>query len=293
MSAHPRPATAPTARWRSPAPTRTRQAAAASTTRRCRPATALDGVVDGLISNQNRCNADLRPGDRDRSTARRCAAPDGADTGDTCLSDAQITALKGMNTSTQLQLPAGQRRDRLPGLQRLGRRPRHHQQPEPAAADGDLPEPRHRRSRRSRCRRTAPYISRQTDAVIRYCVTRDARLRLAVAGPREPRPLGRRASASSAPCSTCRSNLDAFAAKGGKLLLAHGLRRRAGQLARHRGVLPAPAGPHGPGQVDRFVRYYEVPGYGHAVSTTFNAAWDSLTTLENWVRERHRAAGAR
>jgi Tannase and feruloyl esterase len=31
------------------------------------------------------------------------------------------------------------------------------------------------------------------------------------------------------------------------------------------------------------LRYYEIPAYGHAASTTFNAAWDSLTTLENWV----------
>ena len=39
----------------------------------------------------------------------------------------------------------------------------------------------------------------------------------------------------------------------------------------------------GPAEVDKFARYYEVPGYGHAVSSTFNAAWDSLTALENWV----------
>jgi len=33
------------------------------------------------------------------------------------------------------------------------------------------------------------------------------------------------------------------------------------------------------------VRYYEVAGYGHAVSSTFNASWDSLTALENWVEK--------
>lgn len=41
----------------------------------------------------------------------------------------------------------------------------------------------------------------------------------------------------------------------------------------------------GPSEVNKFVRYYEVPGYGHAVSTAFNAAWDSLTSLENWVEK--------
>ena len=32
-----------------------------------------------------------------------------------------------------------------------------------------------------------------------------------------------------------------------------------------------------------FLRYYEIPGYNHAASTVFNAAWDSLGALEDWV----------
>jgi feruloyl esterase len=34
-----------------------------------------------------------------------------------------------------------------------------------------------------------------------------------------------------------------------------------------------------------FMRYYEIPGYGHSVGTVFNAAWDSLTALEAWVEQ--------
>ena len=41
----------------------------------------------------------------------------------------------------------------------------------------------------------------------------------------------------------------------------------------------------GSAAVTDFMRYYEIPGYNHAVSTQFNAAWDSLTTLENWVEK--------
>ena len=41
----------------------------------------------------------------------------------------------------------------------------------------------------------------------------------------------------------------------------------------------------GAGEVDEFVRYYEIPGLGHAVSSIFNAAWDSLTALENWAEK--------
>ncbi len=36
-------------------------------------------------------------------------------------------------------------------------------------------------------------------------------------------------------------------------------------------------------RVNGFVRYYEVPGFGHAASTSFNATWDSLTVLEQWA----------
>ena len=39
----------------------------------------------------------------------------------------------------------------------------------------------------------------------------------------------------------------------------------------------------GADRVNGFLRYYEIPGYGHAASSIFNASWDSLTTLENWV----------
>jgi feruloyl esterase len=34
-----------------------------------------------------------------------------------------------------------------------------------------------------------------------------------------------------------------------------------------------------------FLRFYEVAGYGHALSSVFNASWDSLTALEDWVEK--------
>ena len=41
----------------------------------------------------------------------------------------------------------------------------------------------------------------------------------------------------------------------------------------------------GASRVDSFVRFYEVPGLGHAYSSVFNATWDSLTALEHWVEQ--------
>ena len=36
-------------------------------------------------------------------------------------------------------------------------------------------------------------------------------------------------------------------------------------------------------RVPGIFRYYEILGYNHAYSATFNSAWDSLTALEDWV----------
>src|SRR6202041_1859409 len=52
---------------------------------------ALDGAKDGIISNVAGCNAAFD------ISALRC--PNGADTGDTCLSDAQIGTVKAINSS--------------------------------------------------------------------------------------------------------------------------------------------------------------------------------------------------
>ena len=61
----------------------------------------LDGVVDGLISNQTACNATFDP------NVVRCAG--GVDTGNTCLSDAQIAALNVMNNGAKFDffMPSG------------------------------------------------------------------------------------------------------------------------------------------------------------------------------------------
>ena len=74
-----------------------------------------------------------------------------------------------------------------------------------------------------------------------------------------------------------------FARKGGKILIAHGAAdvlvsaRATGEYyTRVQAAM-------GADRTRDFLRYYEVPGYGHGASTVFNASWDSLTVLDNWV----------
>jgi feruloyl esterase len=243
---------------------------------------ALDGVADGLVSDQQRCNGLFDPATATRNgTPVRCAG--GGDTGDGCLSDAQINALKAMNTETRFNffLASGSRG--YPGYNVWGADLGITSNPSPlqptvtflnfGTAQPANPMPA-----------AAPYISKQLDQVIKVGVTRDPNFNSLTLDPENPGPWGNRLSELSTLLDVS-SDLSAFVARGGKLLLAHGLSdvlvsSRATEQYYQR--LRAQFGPAG---VDRFARYYEVPGYGHAVSTVFNAAWDSLTALEQWAEQ--------
>ena len=68
---------------------------------------ALDGLADGLVSNYMACNRKFDPAVSPKALdAVRC--PDGKDTGDTCLSDAQIAAREAVHAAVvPFPLPKG------------------------------------------------------------------------------------------------------------------------------------------------------------------------------------------
>ena len=243
---------------------------------------ALDGVTDGLVSNQVLCNAIFDPSVATVSgQPLRCAS--GADTGDTCLSDAQITALKTINTETTFNffLASGSRG--YPGYNVWGADLGITTNPSPLQPtvtflNFGTEQPA------NPVTTGAPYITRQLDQALKFGVTRDPTFNSLSLDPENPGPWAARLSEMSTQLDVS-SDLSAFVAKGGKLLLAHGASdvlvstRATAQFYQR---LQAQFGPAG---TDAFARYYEVPGYGHAVSTIFNATWDSLTALENWVEK--------
>ena len=249
---------------------------------------ALDGVADGLISHQVRCNAIFDPATATlNGTPVRC--PGGADTGDTCLSDAQITALKTIDTETVFNffLASGSRG--YPGYNVWGADLGITTNPSPlqptvtflnfGTAQPANPAPT-----------GAPYITRQLDQAIRFGITGDTSFNPLTLDPENPGPWAARISEISTQLDVS-TDVSAFVAKGGKMLLGHGtsdvlVSARATQQYYQR--LQAQFGPSG---TDAFARYYEVPGYGHAVSTIFNATWDSLTALERWVEQGTAPAG--
>ena len=240
----------------------------------------LDGVVDGLIGNIAACNARFDPSTATIDGAPlRC--PGGTEGGDTCLSDPQIAAFNVMNTPITFGYPLASGETQYPGFNVWGT---------------DFGIPNASASQKtvsflalSSAQPTspmptgAPYGSVFWDQWVRFFVTRDPAFDALSLDPQHPGPYQARISALTGLQDINQADLTAFRARGGKILMAHGMSdalvspRATEQYYRR---LQATMGS---ARVASFVRYYEIPGYGHAIGTVFNAAWDSLTTLENWV----------
>ena len=257
----------------------------------------LDGAMDGLISNVSACNASFNP-----MTAilgnqpLRCAG--GVDAGDTCLSDAQISGYVVTNTPLVLNYTLASGENTYPGFNTwgtdfgnpsssplqptvltlaLGTEQPANPMPavKPAVTVNNVNTPAS----------SPPYGSTFMDQWVKYFVTRDAGFNSLSLDPQNPGAYQARIVQLTALQDTNKTDLSAFANKGGKILMAHGshdalVSTRATQQYWQR-IRTA----MGPAKVDSFARYYEIPGYGHALSSVFNAAWDSLTTLEDWVEK--------
>jgi len=254
---------------------------------------SLDGVADGLISHVNACNASFNP-----MTAMlngqplRCAG--GVDAGDACLSDAQIAGFNVTNTPLSLTYRLASGETTYPGFNTWGT---DFGNPgtsplQPTVLTLSLgteqpanPMPAVRPATATTPATSPPYASTFWDQWVKYFVTRDANFNSLSLDPQNPGPLQARIVQLTAIQDTNKTDLSTFVNKGGKILMAHGshdalVSTRATQQywQRIRSAM-------GPAKVDSFARYYEIPGYGHAVSSVFNASWDSLTTLENWVEK--------
>jgi feruloyl esterase len=240
----------------------------------------LDGVEDGIISNQVACNAVFDP------DVVRC--PGGADTGDTCLSDAQIEALNIYNTPANFNFPMASGLQSFPGCNVWGADLGMTQ----ADAGGyylqgyvifltlgtlqpALP-----------ANQLMPYLSPFMDQFMKYAVVRNetGTFDTLSIDPENPGIYADRISELSKELDTS-TDISAFVARGGKLLIAHGLQDVLVSTRASEMYWELLTDQFGPVNVKKFARFYEVPGAGHAFAAAFTPGWDSLTALENWVEK--------
>jgi len=257
----------------------------------------LDGAMDGLISNVSACNASFNP-----MTAvlgnqpLRCAG--GVDAGDICLSDGQIAGYVVTNTPLVLNFTLASGETTYPGFNTwgtdFGNPSTSPLQPTVLTLSLGTDQPANPMpavkpsvtvNNVSTPASSPPYGSTFWDQWVKYFVTRDAGFNSLSLDPQNPGTYQARIVQLTALQDTNKTDLSAFANKGGKILIAHGSHDALVSTRATEQYWQRIRTAMGPAKVDSFARYYEIPGYGHAFSSVFNAAWDSLTTLEDWVEK--------
>jgi pimeloyl-ACP methyl ester carboxylesterase len=227
---------------------------------------ALDGAQDGIISNVAACDAAF-----DISTLR---CPNGADTGDTCLSDAQIKTVRtitsaykpgvtiaGMDTFPKWAL--------LEGALFQG-----------ASNFGQVKQPSNPLSGKE------ALLFSAGDQTVKFIITRDPQYDPMKFDPKQWRD---RIATVGSIMDVTDVSLEKFRAKGGKIIMTHGtaddfitpynsIEYYKRQVARF-----------GQDRLNSFLRFYVIPGFGHGFGQ-FNAKFDSLAALQNWV-EKGQAPG--
>ncbi len=228
---------------------------------------AMDGLKDNIISNVPACKA--------KAAATRAAlrCPGGADTGDTCLSDAQLKVADTLHSGLTLSYAMAHNSTRYPGYNvfegadfntpALGLGSSKANAPEPTtAANG--------------------YLFAQGTQWVRYFVTQNPNFDPLSFDPLKPGQYQKRVVDLSAIVGATDPDLSAFKARGGKVIMMQGLTDTAvspnGTIAVYEAMLQK----MGKANLDQVMRFYTVPGFGHG-NGVFVPEWDVLGALDAWV----------
>ena len=229
----------------------------------------LDGTADGIIGNISACNTTFNI-DTVKATLR-CAG--GVDTGDSCLSDAQIAAVDKISSPFDLGFPmAGQQVfARWPLLEGadfkfFGTTTAFGFGPVPTLA-------------------ATPPVDALLYTIgvahVRYFVTQNPTFD---ALTYDPATYQSRLQAVADITDVTSQSLDAFRAKGGKVILTHGTADTLISPHNSEDYYRRQVAQFGQGTVDGFIRFYMIPGWDHGFGR-FNTGYDGLKLLEDWVEK--------
>jgi len=241
----------------------------------------LDGLKDGLISDVRGCYSTFNPSTASlHGASLRC--PHGIDAGDTCLSDAQIGALKKAGSPFAFGFLTGGGQRSFPGYNILT-----------SDLGNSSKSPMEAFIMRLTIGSTPPkfptaagnsYAVTVSDYFVRLAVAKDTSFDQLTLNLANPGPLAARLNELYS-LDQVDGDLTPFAKRGGKLLILQGSDDMLISPRSTEAYVQGLRKKMGAGGVDSFLRYYEVPGYGHSLSTIFSAVWDQLPAIENWVEK--------
>ena len=227
----------------------------------------LDGVKDGIISNVAACNAAFDP------KTLRC--PNGADTGDTCLSDAQLKAVATINSEYKPGFA-------IAGADTFGKWALLEGATFTGPSNfGQVPQP------------SNPIAGKEAllysagDQTVKFIITRDPKIETMKFDQKQYQ-------AQTVHAGTIMDvtdiSLEKFRAKGGKILMTHGTADDF--ITPHNSIAyyKRQVAQFGQSGLDSFMRFYLVPGLGHGFGV-FNAKFDSLGVLRDWVENGRAPSG--
>lgn len=229
---------------------------------------ALDGVADGIVSNVAACNA------QSATVLASVRCPSGVDSGDTCLSDAQIATVQTIAAPLQLPYPLANGVTRYAGYNILSGSV--FAGPYTTRDLGESKVPANPAGKKD----ANQWVT--GDQWVKYFVTRVPTFDSLMFDPVNPGTYAARVQALSALTDATSTDLSAYVAKGGKLIMTHGLADEIVSTDSSTDYYTGLVQRFGQGTVDGFARFYLMPGVGHGTGP-FHPAIDSLSALDEWV----------
>ncbi|KVV51871.1 tannase [Burkholderia territorii] len=229
---------------------------------------ALDGVADGIVSNVVACKA------QSATVLASVRCPSGADSGDTCLSDAQIATVQTIAAPLQLPYPLANGVTQYAGYNILAGSV--FAGPYTTRDLGESKVPANPAGKKD----ANQWVT--GDQWVKYFVTRVPTFDSLTLDPVNPGTYQSRVQALSALTDATSTDLSAYVAKGGKLIMTHGLADEIVSTDSSTDYYAGLVQRFGQGTVDGFVRFYLMPGVGHGTGP-FHPAIDSLSALDEWV----------
>ncbi|AZQ54265.1 tannase/feruloyl esterase family alpha/beta hydrolase [Burkholderia cenocepacia] len=229
---------------------------------------ALDGVADGIVSNVAACNA------QSATVLASVRCPSGVDSGDTCLSDAQIATVQTIAAPLQLPYPLANGVTQYAGYNILAGSV--FAGPYTTRDLGESKVPANPAGKKD----ANQWVT--GDQWVKYFVTRVPTFDSLTFDPVHPGTYQSRVQALSALTDATSTDLSAYVAKGGKLIMTHGLADEIVSTGSSTDYYTGLVRRFGQGTVDGFVRFYLMPGVGHGTGP-FHPAIDSLSVLDEWV----------